>query len=151
MTTDQLNRKLANIETKVRSLVGSSIRRHSKEITRRNREQLLKGEDSEGKLKTPEHDPYGGYKSASWIKKRKKKGRQTQYVDLRFTGDFQKSMYVKFDTASLSFGMDATDKKKDILIHHWGEEILGLNDVNWEWLLDTITDDLFTGLKSYFT
>jgi len=151
MTIGQLNRKLANIETKVRSLVGQSIKRHQKEIVKRNREQLLKGEDSEGKLKTAEHDPYGGYKSASWIKKRKKKGRQTQYVDLRFSGDFQKSMFVKFDSTALSFGIDATDKKKEILIHHWGEEILGLNDANWEWLLDTITNDLYTGLKTYFT
>lgn len=151
MTIDQLNRKLANIETKVRSLVRSSISRHQKEIIKRNQDQLKKGEDSEGKLKTDEHNPYGSYRSKKWIAKRKAIGRQTTYVDLNFKGDFQKSMYVKFDAASLSFGVDATDKKKDILIHHWGETILGLNDVNWEWLLDTITDDLFSGLKTYFT
>ena len=148
MTIDQLNRKLAGIETKVGFLVRSSIRRHSKEIVKRNQEQLLKGEDSEGKLKTDEFNPYGSYKSKKWIEKRKAKGRQTAYADLKFSGDFQKSMFVKFDAEGLLLG--ATDKKKDILIHHWGETILGLNDENFEWLLDVITEDLYTGLNNYF-
>jgi hypothetical protein len=150
MNIDQLNRKLAGIETKVDSLVRSSIKRHSKEIIKRNQEQLLKGEDSEGKLKTDEFNPYGSYKSKKWIEKRKAIGRQTNYVDLNFSGDFQKSMFVKFDALGFSLGLDATDKKKDILIHHWGETILGLNDANFEWLLDVITEDLYTGLNNYF-
>ena len=144
MTIEQLNRKLNNIESKIRSLVTASIRRNQKEIIRRNQEQLLDGKDSNDKK-------LGNYKDPDWIRKRKKKGRQVEYVDLNFEGDFQKSMFVKFDTVGMSLGLDATDKKKDILIHHWGEDILGLNDENFDWLLDVIVEDLFNGLKAYFS
>jgi hypothetical protein len=156
MTIDQLNKKLAGIETKVRSLVGQSIVRHQKEIIKRNQDQLKVGEDSTGNaLKTAEHNPYGSYKDAGWIAKRRKKGKQTSFVDLNFNGDWQGSMYVKFDSVGMSFGVDATKKKmwkgKDVLVHHWGDEIYGLNDENFDWLLDEITTDLYNGLTKYFT
>ena len=143
MTIEQLNKKLNNIESKVRSLIVASIRRHQKEIVRRNQEQLLSGKDANDKK-------LGDYKDPGWIRKRKKKGRQTEYVDLNFAGDFQKSMFVKFDSVGMSIGLDATDKKKDILVHHWGEDILGLSDENFDWLMEQITDDLANGLKAYF-
>jgi len=143
MTIEQLNRKLNNIESKVRSLVVASVRRHHKEIVRRNQEQLLSGKDANDKR-------LGDYKDPGWIRKRKKKGRQVEYVDLNFAGDFQKSMFIKFDSVGMSLGLDATDKKKDILIHHWGEDILGLNDENFDWLMEQITDDLAHGLNAYF-
>lgn len=139
----QLNRKLAGIEAKVRALVNASVRRHQKEIIQRNQQQLLAGKDAND-------DKLGNYKDAGWVRKRKKKGLQTGYVDLKFTGDFQKSMFVRFDGIGLSLGLDAKDKKKDILIHHWGEDILGLNEVNFDWLIDAICDDLYKGLNNYF-
>ena len=139
----QLNRKLAGIEAKVRVIVVSSIKRHEKQIIKRNQDQLKKGEDANT-------DQLGNYKDRKWIAKRKKKGLQTKYVDLKFSGDFTKSMFVKFDSAGMSLGLDATDKKKGILIHHWGEDILGLNDQNFDWLFDVIFDDLYKGLNTYF-
>jgi hypothetical protein len=143
MTLAQLNRKLAGIEAKVRALVVSSIKRHQKQIVRLNQQQLKKGKDSEGKQ-------LGTYKDRGWIAQRKRYGRQTKFVDLNFYGDFQASMFVKFDATSMSLGLDATDNKKAILIHHWGEDILGLNDTNFDWLLDAICDDLYKGLNTYF-
>ena len=139
----QLNRKLAGIEAKVRAIVVSSIKRHEKQIVKRNQDQLKKGKDANT-------DQLGNYKDRKWIAKRKKKGLQTKYVDLKFSGDFQKSMFVRFDSVGISLGLDATDKKKGLLIHHWGEDILGLNDQNFEWLLDVICDDLYKGLNTYF-
>lgn len=139
----ELNRKLAGIEAKVRSLVLASIKRNQKQIVKRNQDQLKKGLDAND-------EKLGNYKDKGWIAQRKRAGRQTGYVDLKFYGDFQASMFVKFDATSLSLGLDTTDKKKDILIHHWGEDILGLNDSNFDWLLDVITDDLFIGLQNYF-
>jgi hypothetical protein len=151
MTIAQLNRKLAGIEAKVRALVVSSIKRKEKQIVRLVQGQLKKGEDAEGKLQhESESGPYGGYRDVKYAKKRKKKGLQTKYVDLKFTGDFQKSMFVKFDSVGMSLGLDATDKKKDLLIHQWGEYILQLNETNFDWLLDAICDDLYKGLNTYF-
>jgi len=149
MTYAQLNRKLRGLETKIKSLVVRSIKKHQREIVKRNQAQLKAGEDANG-------DQLGHYQSKSWIRKRKKKGRQVKYVDLRFTNEWQKSMYVKLDSEGLSFNVDAKKKKgwsggDDVLVHHWGEDIYGLNDDNFDWLLDKITDDIYTGLLKYFT
>jgi len=142
MTETQLYDKLRYVDRKVKTLVGRTIRQNANALKKLNVDQMRKGVDSDG-------DQIGNYKDKKWIAKRKKRNRQVKFVDLRFTGDFQKSMYVKFDGAEINFG--AKDWKQDILVHHWGDEIFGLTDDNMQWLVDKIVEDLTTGLKQYFS
>jgi hypothetical protein len=141
MTEAQLYDKLRHVDRKVKTIVGKSIRKNANSLRKMNIEQLRKGVDSNG-------EQLGKYKDRKWIAKRKKRNRQVQFVDLRFTGDFQKAMYVKFDGKEINFG--SKDWKQDILVHHWGEEIFGLTDDNMQWLIDRIVEDLTTELKQYF-
>lgn len=150
MTEQQLNRKLAYLPTKVSTVVGRVVRNKEKEILKRNQQQLAKGQDSVGMLRADgSGSAYGGYRDRGHIKKRRERGLQTAYVDLKFFGGFQRDMYVKSDGSGISIG--SNDKKTDILVHHWGEDIFGLNDANFDWLLDEITNTLYTELKAYLT
>jgi hypothetical protein len=149
MTEQQLNRKLAYLPSKVNTIVGRVVRNKEREIIKRNQQQLEKGQDSIGMLRAGgSSSAYGSYKDKGHIKKRRERGLQTAYVDLKFFGQFQRGMYVKSDGSGITIG--STDKKADILVHHWGEDIFGLNDANFDWLLNEITNALYTELKQYF-
>lgn len=142
MTEQQFTGKLLALPRHLNTAVKRFIKQNEKNIIKRNQAQLLSGQDSNG-------DEFGGYKSASHVKKRKKKGLQTSHIDLKFEGDFQKQMYVSFDGTGVKMG--SKDKKEEILIHHWGEDIFGLNDENFDWLSTKLFEYLTNDLKTYFT
>lgn len=150
MTEAQLYKKLANLPTKVSSIVGRVVSSKEKEILKRNLDQLAKGQDSVGMLRADgESTPYGAYRDKGHTKKRRERGLQTAYVDLNYFGQFGRGMYVKFTGSGVSIG--SSDKKTGILVHHWGEDIFGLNDDNFDWLLNEITNSLYTELKIYLS
>lgn len=145
MTEVELYKKLKSLPSQVRKIVRQTVNDNKKEIISRNQGQLAEGLDSNDKK-------LGKYKSKPYIKKRELKGKQIEFVDLNFTGKWQGGFYAKFDKNGISIG---SKKKKmwgdeDVLVHHWGEDIFGLNEKNFDWLLDVITDSLYTELTIYF-
>ena len=157
MTITQLNRKINGLPAKVSSIVNKSVSRHSNTIINMVNAQLEAGEDAEGKLKTSEHDPYGGYRSKSHIKNRQKHGKQTAYVDLNFTGERKANMYVKFNGTGIEVGSGVGGSPthewngQDVLVHHWGKDIYNLNERNFDILIDLIFNDLHKELQKYFS
>ena len=146
MTQEQLNMKLIGLPAKIESSIQAIVKANEDEIVKRNRGQLMDGMSSNGKK-------LGEYKSNSWINKRKKKGKQVQFVDLNFSGDWQGSFYAKADANGVLIGAKNIKEwgGKDVLVHHWGEDIYGLSEENFDWLFNVITDSLYNELKAYFT
>ena len=81
-----------------------------------NRSQLLGNRDSEG-------ESLGEYASIAYANK---KG--SVLVDLKLTGDFQKSFFINSEKFPVVFG--AKDEKTEILKSKYGEEIFGLDKSN---------------------
>lgn len=74
------------------------------------------------------------------------KGQPTSRVTLRDTGDFHASF--KVIANNISFFIDASDIKTDMLIKKYGEQILGLTEDNLNELIwEYIYPDLLTKLK----
>lgn len=74
------------------------------------------------------------------------KGQPTSRVTLRDTGDFHASF--KVIANNISFFIDASDIKADMLIKKYGEQILGLTEDNLNELIwEYIYPDLLTKLK----
>lgn len=74
------------------------------------------------------------------------KGQPTSRVTLRDTGDFHASF--KVIANNISFFIDTSDIKADMLIKKYGEQILGLTEDNLNELIwEYIYPDLLTKLK----
>jgi len=142
MTEKQLNGKISALPQHIQAVVTRSLNKRKKQILDLNKGQLLAGEDSMGK-------EFGDYKSASWVRKRKKKGLQIGHIDLKFDGNFQKNMFVDISGAGIKIG--SKDDKTEQLVHHWGDDIFGLSQENLDALTEEIATDLANDLKTYFT
>ena len=103
-TVETLILKLDSLPGFVQQSGNSSIEENKDDILDLNKAQMIVlGVDSD-------NSKLGEYAPLS-VQERKKKGLQTDYIDLRFTGDFQDSMTVKKE--GKGFAIDATDGKWD--------------------------------------
>jgi len=105
------------------------------------RKRLAKGKSTEGKTIQKGYSP--GY-----AKRRKKRGLQTNYVDLNFTGEFYESLEIKelaevgeFETISY------VDYSKYILDRYIG--VLGINKEDGKKLKEIINQELNKSVKRY--
>lgn len=99
-------------------MVTAIMQQHKEQIADYNRAQLLRGEDSEGKI---------------FMKVAGKNERGTSTLprgatDFYETGDFHRSIFLKTEGDKFSF--DATDKKRDKLVAMSSEKIFGLQEGN---------------------
>ncbi len=123
-TVADLIKKLKILPEFIRLSSDLAIIGNDDEIVDLNKAQLLVvGVDSDGKQ-------LGTY-SPFTVEKRKQKGLQTDFIDLRFTGDFQDNMVIK-KTGRSQFELDSTDPK-------WSFEILRNPDA-WPHAIG-LTDD----------
>ena len=148
MKAEMVGAKIAGLSSEIISLVDGAMKRVEGEIIQRNRKQLLEGYTSDEKFMQ------SGYKPTQ-KKKREKKGLQTGHVDLSFEGDYQGKMRAEWDGEYVKIWSDDWKEKKEyggepLLQYHWGN-ILGLNEKNMEWLTDKLEDELYNGIKRYFT
>jgi hypothetical protein len=81
-----------------------------------NRDQMLEGKRSN-------NEQIGEYRPLS-VFERSRIGRQTSYVDLYLTGEFQSRMYQKINGDD--FDLDSSDTKRDKLVFQYKDNIFGL-------------------------
>ena len=110
-----------------------------KKIVELNNAELMKGKNTEGGV------IQRGY-SAGYAKLRQKKGLQTSFVDLRFTGKFQDSSKPVKVLGGLDIDSDA-DYEKHLRAKY--PNIRGLNEAQSEIIAKEIAKELATDLKKY--
>lgn len=86
----------------------------------KNQSQLLKGEKKDG-VKIGTYLPYT-------VMKRIEKGRQTQFIDLFYEGNFQDGMFL--EVRGMDYLIWSKDWKTDMLVDRYGETIFGLSQEN---------------------
>ena len=140
-TVEQLIDKLKELPEFVKDVCENSIEDNNQDIVDLNREQLrVRGIDMEGD-KLGEYTPYSK-------KLREEKGLQTDFIDLRDTGDFQDSIKLK-KKDRLKYEFEATDPKwEDILQPRW-PDALGLTPDNEEDLTILVTSILEKQVDNY--
>lgn len=111
-----------------------------------NRQQLVEGEDSLGK-------DLGGYSLQRTVERRDA-GRQTDFIDLKFTGDFHDSIFAQGKTngntkASLVMG-SVGDKWDEIQEDVRFKDAIGLNQENLNRVGDMIAEHLIKELNKYY-
>lgn len=127
------------IEYHARKIASELLFKKSQEIVKLNRKQLMEGKNTEDKI------IQSGY-STPYARKRKKKGLQTRFVDLYFTGKFQKSLRGVKNIEGLDLDSDA-DYEKYLRGNY--PEIMGLNKVDAEMIAQSIADELAKEIKTY--
>ena len=141
---DILIDKLKDLKQYTSKQVDGIVNDYKQNIVGLNKAQMQeKGIKATGELIQPE-----GYKPFT-IRERQKKGLQTAYVDLKYTGKFQDSIDLK-KTSTLKYKIDATDPKyREKLLPRYGE-ILGLTTDNLGKVGKLIEKNLFPKIQNYF-
>jgi len=121
----------ATLKSSLEKYVGDALRPNKDTIADYNRQQLLRGMDTEVRT-------LGQYARFTYKNRWKP-------VDLKLTGDFHRSIKAKFNPTSVE--LVATDPKTDELKARYGAEILGLTleDI-WE-LGDDIKGQVQYGMR----
>lgn len=114
MTPDEFNAKLKLISTTIGRETGNLLLLGAKDLEGRMKTRIF------NKGKNSNETSIGKYKSKYWIKQRGKKGNQTGYVDLEYTGDLRNSMQVVQEKNAVYF---AIINDKDYLKSQ-GQEII---------------------------
>lgn len=142
-TVEDLILKLKSLPEFTKAAAGDSIVDNKDDILDLNKAQMLVlGADSDG-AQLGQYSPFSK-------EERKKKGLQTDYIDLRFTGEFQDKMSLnKID--DLSYEIDSTDPKwNDKLRPRW-PDALGLDSDNEERLTKILTDHIDFQVDNYLS
>lgn len=108
-------RRDGSVEAQEKSLL-KIVKDNQDEALDLNRSQLLENRDSEG-------ESLGEYASIAYANL---KG--SVKVDLKLTGEFQKSFFMETDKFPVVFG--AKDQKAEMLSEKYGQEIFGLDKQN---------------------
>lgn len=132
-SVEALIAKLDELPEFVQDISNNSIEDNSENILDLNRSQMLvSGIDSEG-------DSLGEY-SAFTVQKRKDKGLQTEFIDLRYTGEFQDSLILQQDKDAYFIG--ALDPKwQDEIQPRW-PDALGLTEDSESKVTEILTNEI---------
>jgi hypothetical protein len=140
-TVEDLINELRLLPETVQGAVDKALIDDQFEIAEINREQLLSGFDAEG-------NPLGQY--AEMTKAiRRRRGLQTDHIDLRFTGKFQKSFEI--NKVGEDYSLTARDPKwEDKLMQRWPDAI-GIQTENEDQVTKVITDNIEFTTDQLFT
>lgn len=130
---------LNGIEYQAKKIATEILFKMGTEIVKANNTELMKGLNTEGQV------IQRGY-SKPYARKRQKKGLQTSYVDLYFTGKFQNSSKPVKVVEGLDINSDATYEK---YLRNNYENIRGLNKEQSEAKAEKIANELAVELKKY--
>jgi hypothetical protein len=155
-TIEDLIEKLKGIQAFIKKEAQNAIEENKKEILDLNKAQMLVlGVDSND-------DKLGEYAEVSIfgdptrdIPGRLARGLQVEFIDLRYTGEFQDSevLYKSKDNQKdeFEYTMDATDPKwQDDLSPRWPEAI-GLNEDNQGKTAEIITNNVWQKVDKYLS
>jgi hypothetical protein len=127
------------LEYMVKKIASELLFKRSQQIVKMNRTQLMQGKNIEEKTIQE------GY-SKPYAKKRQKKGLQTRFVDLYFTGKFQKGLKGVKNIEGLDIESSA-EYEKYLRGNYPG--IMGLNKQDAELIAQAIAEELAKQLKKY--
>lgn len=140
-TVEDLIVKLKNLPTFVDLVGDNSIAENEDTIIDLNKAQMIVlGIDADGD-QLGEYTPY-----SSQI--REAAGLQTEFIDLRFTGDFQDS--IELNLTPNGYEIDATDEKWTDKIEPRFPDALGLIDDNEDRVTNIITSKIEKESEKYF-
>ena len=139
VTLEQFNERIKGLLYHAKKVATEILFRKGQEAVKLNNAELMKGYNIEGKTIQK------GY-SAPYGKRRKKAGLQTSFVDLYFTGKFQKSTKPVKVVEGLDMNSDADYEK---YLRNNYEGIRGLNAENAEKMANMIADELAPIIKKY--
>jgi hypothetical protein len=137
---DSLAGRLESLPLATRQELVALVQRFGKELLAYNQGYLLKGERPDG-----EPIQASGY-SPAYAAYRKKYGRQTAFVDLQLTGDFQEKFVLPY-LGSLEFEIDNLDPKAAKLLKSYGP----LYGVREEDLQDYVSTFLEPAIREFVT
>lgn len=118
VTIDKL---IANLKSvKMQDVISSSIDATRYEAVEAQRDQMLHGKASDGKL-------IGKYKNPKYAQKKYAQNSEAGLgnVDLYLKGDFQKDVFI--DTRDKSVVFSSADSKLEDLVDRYGDRIFGLS------------------------
>lgn len=118
MTLTEFANKLSSANLDTNDLAGVVLEERSNEATDLNRQQLLSGKKKDG-------SGMGTYRPFT-VQERLRRGLQVQFVDLRFTGNWQGGL--KFVRKGTTYDFESSDWKDGMLRDKYGETITGLSD-----------------------
>jgi len=131
-SVEELIEQLKQLPETVERAVDKAIIDDSFEIEEINRQQLLSGFDAEG-------NPLGEYKEST-KRIRRSRGLQTDFIDLRFTGKFQKSLTT--EKSGDDYYLTATDPKwEDKLTQRWPDAV-GIQEANEDKVTKVIVENI---------
>jgi hypothetical protein len=131
--------RVKGLEYYAKKVANELLFKRSQEVVKMNRKQLMEGKN------TLQKTIQEGY-SKPYAKKRQKKGLQTRFVDLYFTGKFQKGLKGVKNTDGLDLESDA-DYEKYLRGNY--PDIMGLNKVDAELIAVAIAKELAVEIKKY--
>lgn len=138
---EELIIKLKALPTVVEKVADIAIEENESDIVALNIAQMVVlGVDNEG-VQLGEYAPMS-------VQIREEEELQTDYIDLRFTGDFQES--IELNATAEGFEIDATDSKWKNHIERRFPDALGLTDENEDRLTDVITKYIESASERYF-
>ena len=139
VTLVEFNDRIKGLEYQAKKIATELLFKRSTDIVKLNNAELIKGLNTESKTIQK------GY-SKGYAKRRQKKGLQTSYVDLYFTGKFQNSSKGVKVVEGLDINSDA-DYEKYLRKNY--PNIRGLNKEQSEAQAEKIADELAVELKKY--
>lgn len=142
MTFSDFNDKLQTFASNINEQMGIVIEQNEKQLVQMNREQLRKGEDTEGQILEP---PLRNYQYA---KSKKERGGQAPFwiPDLFLTGAFQGGMIIEVEDRD--YFITSTDEKTEKLSKRY-KNIFGVGVQNELKAQAINTKQLADNLKKY--
>lgn len=139
VTIDEFIKRFKGLPEYLRNISGELLMKHERKIVDLNKAQLKEGYNRFDKIMQ------NGY-SPQYAKKRKKEGLQTSYVDLNFSGKFQKGLHgVKQST-----GMDILS---DVDYGYWLRGNFpghaGLTEKNADIIKKDLVNEVAKAVKTY--
>lgn len=141
VTIKEFAERMGKVEAEARKAAEKIILKYNNEVVSLQNRQLLKGKDIHGETMQNGYSPAYG-------KLRRKKGLQTSFVDLKFTGKYQRSKkLVKY-----SYGVDIrSDADYEAHLRANFPDHVGLNVENSEYIAEKMAEELGNEMKKYLT
>jgi hypothetical protein len=131
--------KLINIVNQNRRLIEDANRERLADGKLSDGTSIINNRSGESTFGTNRYSKY-------WAEKRQNRGRQVEYVDLKYTGNFYKSIkYKKTEDGGKIISTDSDQKKLNDIDDRYGDKVLGLTENE----LDNIAKDAAIQLSEF--
>lgn len=139
--------KFKNLEAEMNKAMDVIVRQNEQVIANANRVQLAEGQSANDEPLKREKAGYYPY-SPEYTKERKRKGKQTAFVDLNMTGDFQRSIKAK-RISQARVQLFSTDYKNKFLPQQY-PGVFGLDSERSKLIKEIFSEPLKLSVKQYF-